>query len=772
MAGEAASGSEQPASQAPEINGEFRFLLCDICHKEIPHPRLLPCLHNLCSQCIDQCVDQCVVCGTPKVRHAENPEHPDNVFFANLQIKLSLYRKIKSEDLVCDICKKEAGFWCDKCKEFLCLSCFRSHERYLKRENHEPRPLQDLRAESCQDFLSATRQPNTLFCSKKEHSTQILSLYCRQCNQSMCAICALLDTEHMSQRCNISEEIQCRQNELEGMNTELREKKTAYEEANGRFQELQRNMEQMTNETRALIKQEIEEMIRMLREKCKGFLAEVEAQHKHQVKEVKQKMQAMHGVVQRITTSQRLVEKLQLYASGQEVLEIHPFLRESMMELRREHPSTTEGIEVNNFLGTKNQLQNLLERVTGDREAVSAITQREPQEVGACTPAPAVHQRHLSPSPKTFFLQVKRSYAEKEMNTEGHPKKVKNEPLDGEEWSDSAFNRPGTSYGSPGGSSITGGQGDRREAPEDTSLMADDDLDAAILEDDYLINATSEEDDEDDDDDDETGASVLPLDINTTCPSVDNRGSAIVFFNLKSRPGNMLRLVALGEEPLIFRVAIFCQENTSIGMDEFLQYLSSLQDPILVGYRLWTMPLPALLDALHKTNKEERFEASIAGFLDSFPLILEKFPKNSNAAVKNLEKLYLSERLNDNNTGNFAQNLKDFCSCFEINMSQRRPLILCSNFRCFLSLQPLLQQKALSMPSVQTLALHNISLSTLHSIYQNDPEKGLMKLCRHLNSRRGIGESKINRLSKIRKYFQNLPSSSITFTDSLRNILS
>lgn len=192
----------------------------------------------------------------------------------------------------------------------------------------------------------------------------------------MCAICAVLDNKHMGQHCDISQEIQCRQNELQNMSTELKEKKNAYNENYGSLEELVRNMEQLKNETQELIQQKIEEMIQMLREKGRGFLADVEAHHNHQVQDVKKKLQEMDGVVQRITSSQRLVEKLHIYASGQEVLEMHPFLKKSMMELRRKQPSTVEGIEVRNFLGTKRQLQDLLERVTKDKGKVFAKIHR------------------------------------------------------------------------------------------------------------------------------------------------------------------------------------------------------------------------------------------------------------------------------------------------------------------------------------------------------------------------------------------------------------
>ncbi|XP_032088702.1 protein PML-like [Thamnophis elegans] len=750
MAGKAASEPEAPAFQLTAMNQEFQFLLCDRCHAEVASPKLLPCLHNLCSKCLkeNEEADLCAICGT---QMAEISKKLENVFFANLQNKLGLYQKFTGgKTLVCNNCKKGAKFWCSICQDLLCLSCFQSHQKYLKHHSPETRPLKKFQTESCKDFLSTISKP--MFCSKMGHNTQMLSLYCRQCSQSMCNTCAQQDRKHMGQHCNISQEIQSRQSELQNMSAELKEKKNVYDKTSSDLEDLVKNMEQMRNEAQELIQQKIEEMIQMLRAKGEGFLAEVEAHHNYQVQNVKKKLQEMEGVVQRITSSQTLVEKLHLYASGQVVLEMHPFLKKSMMELRKKQPSTVEGIKMRNFLDIKRQLQNLLERMTKDNEAIPAKPQTKPQE--------NIFRRSL----------VKRECIEQEKNTEHHPKMVKIEPLNHEE--------PGTIYGATGSSYVPASQEGLKQSSDDTLQIAHNYLHSSDQEDNCSMNISSEE--ESTDDDDETKMLTFPLDINLTssgdqksrmkyplCQTEDvSSQSKIIFFHLKSLSGNILHLVALGEDTTIFIVTISFLKTTTdrvlvAGMDEFLKYLSSLQRPILVGFNLWSMDLPALLDALQKINKEEQFEASIFGFLDALPLIREKSPEISNYTLKNLDKKHLGGQLDSTKVGDCAKILKNLCTMFEIkNLFQRTPLIACSSFRCYASLQPLLREKVLSMPSVQTLALHNISLLTLQSVYQSDPEKGLKKLCRHLNSRLRIGEKKIQKLSKSRKYFENLPSSS------------
>uniref|UniRef100_A0A8C6XXZ0 B box-type domain-containing protein n=1 Tax=Naja naja TaxID=35670 RepID=A0A8C6XXZ0_NAJNA len=665
-----------------EMCDEFQFLLCDRCHAEVSNPKLLPCLHNLCSQCREENkpIGLCIICGTPFSQSAKIPENQDNTFFANLHFKFNLYQKVtRNQHLVCDNCEIKAEFWCSTCEEFLCLACFRSHQRYLKKENHEARSLKDLRVESYKEFFSTIRRNNTMFCSKMGHSTQMISLYCRQCNQSMCTICALLDSEHMGQHCDISSEIQSRQEELQNTSMELKEKQDTYNKSYSSHEERMRKIEQSRNETRELIQQQIEKMIQILREKGEGYLAEVEAHHDQQVQDVKKNLQEIEGVFQRITSSQRLVEKMHLYASGQEVLEIQPFLA-----------TVHNGAETEAATYSR---ENQSEKLPRNQEQPSNFARKS--------------DKRQSPS-------LKRKYIEMETNTECHLNIVKMEEIIEEEW-----NNPGTSYESTRGPCITGYQGGLKETSDDALLVANE----CSSE---LGNVT-------------TSCILIFVEkhvqVHHFHPSTWTNGVSLFI-----AAGNSLHLAVLGEKGAIFDVKISYQENSRervsvFGMDELLQYLSSLQFPILVGYKLWSMKISALLDALQKIDKEQQFEASMLGFLDALSLIREKFPDVSKYTLKKVHRKYMGGELDDTSANGCVRILSDLCTSSEINKEfLRMPLIACSSFRCFSSLQPLLRERVLSLPSVQTLALHNISLDKLQFTYKCDPEKGLEKLCRLLNA--------------------------------------
>ncbi|XP_044306426.1 LOW QUALITY PROTEIN: immunoglobulin superfamily containing leucine-rich repeat protein 2 [Varanus komodoensis] len=156
---------------------EFQFLLCQRCRKEAKNPKLLFCLHNLCTECLEESkpIGQCPICLI-SIRRVGGEALLDNMLFASLQEKLSTYQKITTNrDLACNRCKEGAEFWCNECNEFLCSRCHDAHQWYLKQKNHESQKLLDLKNNTAQGFLEEARKSCILFCSEPSHNNQVIS---------------------------------------------------------------------------------------------------------------------------------------------------------------------------------------------------------------------------------------------------------------------------------------------------------------------------------------------------------------------------------------------------------------------------------------------------------------------------------------------------------------------------------------------------------------------------------------------------------------------
>ncbi|XP_037766143.1 protein PML isoform X4 [Chelonia mydas] len=887
----ALSSQGSPGSlQTQAMEEEFQFLLCQGCRKEPRNPKLLSCLHTLCSNCLEENkpVGQCPICHAPIPQASGIPDQ-DNLLFANLQAKLSTYQKIvKGCDLVCDNCGQEGEFWCSDCEEFLCVKCFETHQRYLKRESHEAKAVRDLKVGSAREFLGGSRKLSNLSCPNPTHANQMLSIYCRECQKPICCICALLDSRHMGKHCDIKVEIQQRQQELGSMSEELKKKEEIFQDAYSNLKSKADHLDQVMTETQELIRKRVKQMVQLIREKEQELLEMAERQHHLGNKELEGKLQQTEAVLKRMGASEQLVEKMHLYASDQEVMDLHPFIKGSLEELRKLQPlAVGVSVQAEGFAKCKARLQALFERVTGDRG--TSAPQRAPPSEDESTvtlsleplhPPEASHQqRHLPandnegllshedptcpPSsqaephppedeggdvcpanqgdgspilPTTPLAQASTSSTKlpvqpqpvcsckqageragtgegawtgtgtsmdhgreaaparsidnsskapsllkrKGVQTEAPAKVIKTE-ADAGKWEQSArkhqqnlLEQPGTSSSTASNSSCVT---DSFSAAKVADLLENNIYEPCEPDDPTVCLDSSEGDDSDE----ESTDSSLPDDINSvSCESskgdllafpagslreLNTRQASLLFFDLKFLTNKILQLALVDGEknftiliqPLKSLPGLISKGGVcEIGVKTLFHYLCSVHKPILAGYDLWSPALPILFQSLDLISKKEEFSAAVFGFLDILPLIKEKIPKAGSYKLKNLANTYIWRQLSDNSPLENAKALRDLCTVLEIDpVEDPRPVLTCSNLECYASLQPLLNEKLLTKPSVRMLSMHNMSLSKLHTLYLRDPEKGLQKFCRFFNSRLQSSEKKIRKLSKIKAHFQS-----------------
>ncbi|KAL8197043.1 UNVERIFIED_CONTAM: hypothetical protein K2H54_007596 [Gekko kuhli] len=390
---------------------EFQFLLCGKCQREAQNPKLLACLHTLCSECLQESkpVGHCPVC------RVSVPVPQDNLLFTHLQANLDTYRKIVAgEGLACSRCKVEAEFWCSECEVFLCTRCFEDHQWHLKQKSHEARKVADVRADSAAAFLAGARKSCTLFCSNPTHSNQgqIANIYCRQCRKPLCCSCALLDNEHSRFYCDISKEIEQRKEELTRMSQDLREKELSYGQTHGDLQQRVQEMESVRNETRALIEEKVEEMVRQIRERGDQLLEEVDKQLHKERQDTQAKLQAMERALHRMKAGTQLVEKMASFASDQVVMDMHPFIKESLEELKKERvPMAGLRVQTRNFAEVKDQLQALCRKVMGQKDPAAASNVLSTSSA-LNTEAPrneVNHPKAQGPPMPTYTLSIEKS---------------------------------------------------------------------------------------------------------------------------------------------------------------------------------------------------------------------------------------------------------------------------------------------------------------------------------------------------------------------------
>ncbi|NWW51969.1 PML protein, partial [Pedionomus torquatus] len=318
---------------------DFQFICCEDCGKESPNLKLLTCLHTLCLSCLskNKSVGQCPMCQTA-IPQASSIPNMDNLLFTNLQARLEIYKKIiDGVDLLCGYCKKAGEFWCPECEEFLCTGCFEAHQHYMKRESHKATRVMDIRAGSAKEFLKGTRKTSNLFCSNPTHKNQVVSIYCRMCKRALCCSCALLDSHH-TLFCDIASETQRRQEELGTIRQQLQQKRRGLEATYAGLQAEAAQLERSQREMRELIRQRVEQLVGLVRREEEELLGLVEAGQEQGRRELTRELERVEGVLRRLEAGERLVEKMNLYATEQEVMDMQPFIKDSLEELQQLQP--------------------------------------------------------------------------------------------------------------------------------------------------------------------------------------------------------------------------------------------------------------------------------------------------------------------------------------------------------------------------------------------------------------------------------------------------
>ncbi|XP_007197796.2 protein PML isoform X3 [Balaenoptera acutorostrata] len=366
--------SHSPTEQATEE--EFQFLRCQGCRAEAKCPKLLPCLHTLCSGCLEEPGMQCPICQAPWPP-GPDAQALDNVFFESLQRRLSVYRQIVDAQALCTRCKEPADYWCFECEQLLCAKCIEAHQWFLK---HEARPLAELRSQSARDFLDGTRKSNNIFCSNPNHRNPTLtSIYCRGCSKPLCCSCALLDTGHSELKCDIGTEIQQRQEELDVMTQDLQEQDRAFGAAQAEMSSAISQLGRVRADTEELIQTHVRQVVEHVLELERQLLEGVNARYQRDYEEIAGQLGRLDAVLQRIRMGSVLVQRMKLYASDQEVLDMHGFLRKALHQLRQEEPqSLRAAVRTDSFDEFKVRLQDLVSCITQGTDA--AVSRRASPE--------------------------------------------------------------------------------------------------------------------------------------------------------------------------------------------------------------------------------------------------------------------------------------------------------------------------------------------------------------------------------------------------------
>ncbi|KAJ8032737.1 E3 ubiquitin-protein ligase TRIM56 [Holothuria leucospilota] len=172
------------------------FVHCDICREPYNEPKMLPCLHSFCIQCLEQWARNtharplsCPTCRRTVDLPSTGVNGLPNIFFlVSLMERLEEAKQISKQDKYCNcnICRNKIGtMFCVDCKMHICQDCKGTHNQLTRSNDHPMIPSENLSDESYLQEVISTQTP---YC--KVHKEEKVYCYYTQCSQLACQKCA------------------------------------------------------------------------------------------------------------------------------------------------------------------------------------------------------------------------------------------------------------------------------------------------------------------------------------------------------------------------------------------------------------------------------------------------------------------------------------------------------------------------------------------------------------------------------------------------------
>ena len=174
-------------------------ITCPVCQEHFRDPKILPCLHYYCKECVRQLALRagtsrpfaCPECRRGTVLPQNDPDQLPTAFFVNRmkELRTKMEKAQGKVEAMCEVCSRaKVEAFCRQCAEFICSDCVTSHRRMKMFATHKVVTLQELK-EGGAKAIPLKEAPPSLC---KDHDEQ-LKIYCFDCNHLICRDCIIYD---------------------------------------------------------------------------------------------------------------------------------------------------------------------------------------------------------------------------------------------------------------------------------------------------------------------------------------------------------------------------------------------------------------------------------------------------------------------------------------------------------------------------------------------------------------------------------------------------
>ena len=302
-------------------------ITCAVCHEHYREPKILPCLHYYCIECLQRLAERvgqplpCPECRRQASFPLNDARQLPTPFFVHRMI--DFYGRMETaqgkKEALCESCSGgKAVAFCRHCMEFICSKCVKSHGRMKAFKGHEIVSMEQLRVGGARKMPPTEPPP-----SKCKAHDEILKLYCYTCSQMICRDCIIYDHTEPDHKHTFVKEAasQCRE-KLRESASPLRQATAEITAAAADVQSAKREVAENLASVSKTIQQSMEEMIAILQQRKQQLLAKASelAEEKMGILDAQEKSLNMSLTEARSLVD--VVERSLKNASDEELLEM------------------------------------------------------------------------------------------------------------------------------------------------------------------------------------------------------------------------------------------------------------------------------------------------------------------------------------------------------------------------------------------------------------------------------------------------------------------
>ena len=191
--------AEAPDALEKNLEELQKEITCPVCQEHFRDPKILPCLHYYCKECVRQLARRagpdspfaCPECRRETVLPQNDPDQLPTAFFVNRmkEVHANMEKAQGKSEAVCEMCSgAKAEAFCRQCTYFICSDCVKSHSKMKVFAGHKVVTLQELKEGGAKEIPLKEAPPSMC----KVHDEQ-LKIFCFDCNHLICRDCVIRD---------------------------------------------------------------------------------------------------------------------------------------------------------------------------------------------------------------------------------------------------------------------------------------------------------------------------------------------------------------------------------------------------------------------------------------------------------------------------------------------------------------------------------------------------------------------------------------------------